>query len=144
MKTSLVSAVAISVLLAAPAFADGYGCHSDPHTQTNLGHKKVGVADPNLMHSRGGVPIGTTHTHEVNGVMLRHTHTTQLKTRTTVVDKWNDRLAAKEARWTRENMGAGFGPYSVAEWNARAAAGQPGVVPWQEPWPKKRRWYKGQ
>lgn len=138
MKSGVAMA-ALSMVLAAPVLADG--THSHAHGHPHTGHATHGDVDPNLLHSHGGAEIGTTHTHEINGVTLRHTHATQPGgLRTTFVDRWNDKLAAREATYGRREVGAGFGPYSVAEWNARAAAGQPGITHYQEPWPR-RKWY---
>ncbi len=142
MKKPIVSVAALSLVLAGTAWADGSGAHSHPHTHPHTGHAEHAHAvDPNLQHSHGASGVGVSHAHEINGVMVQHTHATQPGSRSTIVYKWSDKIAAREARhYGRREVGAGFGPYTVAEWNARAAAGQPGLVPYQEPWPR-RKWY---
>lgn len=142
MLKPFFTATVMSSAFVGAAHADGYGAHSHPHAHPHTGHAhSAAPVDPGLQHSHGDAALGTTHTHAVNGVTVRHTHSTRIATNDTVVDKWDRRIAAREARYQSGQVGAGFGPYTVAEWQARARAGQPGLTHYQEPWPQGR--YRG-
>ena len=118
------AAAATCLSLATTAgFADGSHSHTHSHPHDGHGH----FADDAYQHSHEEDVTNATHTHEVNGVTVTHTHR-KLQT------------AAEAERFYsgRFQVGAGFGPYSVAEYQARVAAGQPGIVRRQEPWPTRR------
>jgi len=100
---------------------------------SGLAYADEGIVDPALQHGHSVDVTGTTHTHEINGQRVRHTHATQTANS---IERLDQRIVALEAKYrSRRQVGAGFGPYSVAEWQARARAGQPGMVNQQEPWP---------
>lgn len=120
------AAATAAILAAGTAFADG--SHSHSHTHPHGGHSNDG-----LDHSHDE-RIDGAHTHAIDGITVAHEHRR--------VRGQAAKFALRERRArSRFQQGAGFGPYSVAEYRARAAAGQPGVARIQEPWPLRR--YRG-
>jgi len=118
------TATLMGALAAGPALADGSG-HSHPHSHPHAGH---GASNGSYHHTHEGGTGGVVHTHEINGAMVWHRH--RKFESTTARLEYRDRVTR-----SRFQVGAGFGPYTVAEYQARLAAGQPGLLRRQEPWP---------
>ena len=117
------AAATAATLAAGGAFADG--SHSHSHSHPHDGHGSYGL------HHSHDEKIDGAHTHEIDGITLTHEHRRV---------KGHSAKAAFRERLARNRFqkGAGFGPYSLAEYRARAAAGQPGIARIQEPWPLRR------
>lgn len=124
MLKLIAAATTAAGLIAGAAFADG--SHSHAHTHPHDGHGTSGNGFYD--HSHDENVAGVEHSHEINGVVLNHQHR-----RVTGINAKAE-LRERRAR-ARFQKGAGFGPYSLAEYRARAEAGQPGIARIQEPWP---------
>lgn len=129
------TATVIGLLAAGPLLADGGG-----HTHPHQGHAVAGGGA--YHHTHGTNVRGVVHTHEINGAIVKHRHG-QSESATA---RFNRATARANARFesrerlsrSRYQVGAGFGPYSVAEYQTRVGAGQPGLTRHQEPWPGRR------
>jgi len=126
LKPLAVTATVIGLFATAPVLAGGSG-HSHSHTHQHEGH---GATDGAFHHTHEGGANGVTHTHEINGVQVKHKH----RAFESVAARNDYRERVARARF---QVGAGFGPYTVAEYQARVAAGQPGLVRRQEAWPTR-------
>ena len=124
LRPFALTATFIGALAAGPVLADGAG-HSHAHSHPHQGH---GTSGGSFHHTHEADTSGVVHTHEVNGVMVKHQH--RKFESTTARLEYRERVTR-----TRFQVGAGFGPYSVAEYQARVSAGQPGLTRRQEPWP---------
>lgn len=126
MLKFIAAATTAAGLIAGAAFADG--SHSHAHSHPHDGHGTTGLA---YDHTHDENVAGVEHSHEIDGIVLNHLHRR--------VKGVNAKFALRERRARgRFQKGAGFGPYSLAEYRARAAAGQPGIARIQEPWPTRR------
>lgn len=128
LRTLAITATVIGSLASGPLLADGSG-HSHAHTHPHTGHGLTN--DGTYHHTHEENTRGVEHTHEINGVMVKHQHR-QFDSADARYE-YRERLARG-----RYQVGAGFGPYSVAEYQARVSAGQPGLARRQEPWPGRR------
>lgn len=128
MLKIIAAAAVVAGVASGAALADGGG-HSHSHSHPHDGH---GVSSgAGYHHTHAEKVTGVEHTHEINGVELTHQHRR--------VQGFEASAAHTERVFrSRYQVGAGFGPYTVAEWQARVAAGQPGLFRRQEPWPTRR------
>ena len=126
LKPLAVTATVIGLFAAAPVLAGGSG-HSHSHSHPHEGHGATGGA---FHHTHEESTNGVTHTHEINGVQVKHKH--RAFESAAARNDYRERVARE-----RFQVGAGFGPYTVAEYRARVAAGQPGLTRHQEPWPTR-------
>jgi len=127
LRPLALTATIMGALAAGPVLADVSG-HSHAHSHPHEGH---GVSDGSFHHTHEADTAGVVHTHEINGVLLKHQH--RKLENATARYEYRERVTR-----SRYQVGAGFGPYTVAEYQARVAAGQPGLTRRQEPWPTRR------